>query len=252
MEFIDERHNKLTTAAPELLISVKDKDEAVLVGQSDAIDILDVKDPDKGSLGRPDAAILRSILDHSTAKQRISVAIGEAKQIDFSIAGYLNSCDRYRKLSFVKFGLATLADNPDWRERIKELVNEVPNYATPVLCGYVDFINAHSPEPIHVLQLVADLGLRNFLLDTYQKSGESFFDYFESSNFAECSRLARQLNIKLGIAGSIRISFLNRVRQLAPDIVAVRGAACRSQARSNEITSDSLQKFTTAFKLECC
>ena len=234
---------------PSLLVSVKDVHEAKLVGTS-SVDYLDVKDPSRGSLGKPEPEVLRNILELPLPNKRLSVALGEARHLDFSIKEYFKLCDPNQKLHYAKFGLAETA-RWNWRSKIGDLIAEFPIYITPVLRAYADFADAEAPKPLDLISLAAEQQINYVLFDTYNKVGKNTFDFIESSDFQSCYDIAKKFKIKLAIAGSIKIELLTQAMLFKPDVIAVRGAACDSQSRCNSITTTSLQRFIDAFQAAC-
>ena len=60
-----------------LLISVADAAEARIALEGDA-DIIDVKDPARGTLGSADSAVLREVVEVVGAARPVSAALGDA------------------------------------------------------------------------------------------------------------------------------------------------------------------------------
>ena len=94
----------------QLLVSVRTPDEAVAAVDGRA-DIIDVKEPTKGSLGRPSDAIVAAI-GASVTDRPVSIALGELADWRGSDAPDLPAFEGVR---WAKIGLAGCAEWPGWR-----------------------------------------------------------------------------------------------------------------------------------------
>ena len=90
-----------------LLVSVADASEARIALEGDA-DIIDVKDPSRGSLGAAEASTLREIADVVGAARPISAALGDAAD-ERAVEGAARIAATNR-LAYVKLGFAGVAD----------------------------------------------------------------------------------------------------------------------------------------------
>src|SRR4051812_39902678 len=81
---------------PGLLVSVRSPQEA-LAALAGGADIIDVKEPANGSLGRAEDDVIRAVVDVVAGRRPVSAAMGElVEESACSIAG----------LNFLKWGLA--------------------------------------------------------------------------------------------------------------------------------------------------
>src|SRR5262245_30687842 len=96
---------------PGLLVSVRDAAEAAIALAGGAA-LIDVKDPDRGSLGAAPAATVADVLDAVNGRAPVSAALGELA--DWPGAPGPPHIDR---LAFVKWGLAGCRDQ-DWLTRL--------------------------------------------------------------------------------------------------------------------------------------
>src|SRR5689334_696643 len=93
---------------PGLLVSVRSADEALSALAGGAA-VIDVKEPDRGPLGRADVAAWREVRRVVPADVPVSVALGELREWR-GAPGPPPSA--FAGLSFRKLGLA--GDGPDW------------------------------------------------------------------------------------------------------------------------------------------
>src|SRR5262245_45058743 len=140
----------------KLLVSVRciDEVEPALKGGAD---VVDVKEPDRGSLGRADAHIIRGVVSYVAGRTPVNAAMGElidAPQY-FSIDG----------LRYVKWGLANLAGY-DWQgllEKAARRLHSDNSKCTSVAVAYADWQRANAPSPDAVCKFACENGWKAIL-----------------------------------------------------------------------------------------
>src|SRR5437762_2077635 len=96
----------------ELLVSVRDVEEAEAALQGGAA-LIDIKEPSRGSLGRADDAVIRSIVAHVAMRRPVSAALGEWSDDKRDLPD--------AELTYVKWGLAGCARR-DWQSKLRRLL----------------------------------------------------------------------------------------------------------------------------------
>lgn len=245
-----------TPAHPLLLVSVRNGREAraALAG---GCDILDVKEPNRGSLGFAGDAAIREVLHAAGEFERrvtripASAALGEV--VDWqngSYGGLSSEVDRLpRGLTFVKLGLAGLNGQANWESRWSAVRRRFDERAGRPLCwvavAYADWQEAGSPPPNSIVDTahgVCDI----VLIDTHTKDGRSLFDWMSVDELSQIARRSRRRGMKFAVAGSLQSDHLPALRAATPEIVAIRTAACRGQLRNNPISADAVSAFKAA------
>jgi len=222
----------------QLLVSVRSVIEA-----SDAFaagaGLIDVKEPANGSLGRADDSIVTEIVQLVGGRRPVSSAMGELPEKAFpSVAG----------ISYVKWGLAGCA-NRRWRSELQaaaERIQRLPHLGRPVAVAYADWRRADSPPPEEVVAFAIDRRWQVTLFDTWKKDGSSLFDWLAPNSVATFLRECRAAGVRVALAGSLGFDHLDVVRDLLPDWMAVRGAVCRSGARTGVIDPDRVRRLASA------
>ena len=107
-----------------LLVSVRNSDEAV-IGCDARISILDIKEPNHGSLGRATDECIASIVQVTPSSIPISVAYGELSETPPPLAPEL--CGR---IEFAKVGLAGMAKQA-WQSQWRNWRNSLGNHVHP-------------------------------------------------------------------------------------------------------------------------
>jgi (5-formylfuran-3-yl)methyl phosphate synthase len=135
---------------PQLLVSVRNGDEARLA-LAGGCDILDVKEPSRGSLGMADAAQIEDVLHAARGGPTavpVSIALGDA--VDWINPRRPSLSDELAHgagQTFLKLGTAGLADEPDWPDRWGAARRRLTDDAGPrwIMVGYADAQPAKSP-----------------------------------------------------------------------------------------------------------
>ena len=202
-----------------LLVSVRSREEAEAALSAGA-DILDVKEPLRGSLGRAEPRVIDEVLAVAGGRVPVSAALGELAEFDDWIVP--------PGLAWFKLGLAGRA-KADWQSRWQRAVeNARPPCGgpSPVAVVYADWRSAEAPSPKDVLTAGKQLGCTAALLDTFHKSRGAILDLWRPGEVAEFIRSARGLGMLAVVGGSLSAQRLPAMLELSPDVVAVRGAAC--------------------------
>ncbi len=202
-----------------LLVSVRSADEARAAVEGGA-SVVDVKEPDRGPLGRADVEVWRAVRAAVPAPIPVSVALGELRDRanddpadDRSFAG----------IAFRKLGLA--GSGPGWADRWAEARRAGPSGPRWVAVAYADWSTAGAPHPDAVLAAALDADdCRGVLVDTWDKSRSSPVEV--SPYWSGWVARARRSGRLVALAGGLDLRAIARLAPLRPDLFAVRGAAC--------------------------
>jgi hypothetical protein len=234
------------TRLPGLLVSVRDAAEALTALEAGA-DVIDVKEPAKGSLGAADAATIESVVRTVAGRRPVTVALGELT--DFAAGGLISLAKPLVSgVSLFKIGLAGCGSDRIWQKRWSDVIGEVTssrgieNSPRPVAVAYADWTVAASAEPIVVLQAAIELGCPALLIDTWRKNGNTLFDCWESGALKKFVEEVRRHSMRIVLAGSLRGDEIAWAASLGPDLVAVRGAAC-SAGRNSTVCGERVREL---------
>lgn len=203
----------------KLLVSVRDVAEAQMAIE-EGVDLIDVKDPDRGSLGAADAATIGDIVRHVSGRVPLSVALGElaqGNQLPEALGG---------QIAFAKFGLAGCAPQHDWHARWEAAIARLPTGIAPVAVAYADWRIVDAPEPFEILERARSLACGALLLDTFAKGRDNLLSYYDLSELRTIVVATHRAHMLCVLAGSLGRREIEAVLPLKPDYVAVRGAAC--------------------------
>ena len=222
-----------------LLVSVRAGDE-VAAALAGGADIIDAKEPARGSLGPVSPEMLQAISARVPASVPVSAALGDFTAPDavrYAVAG-AKVTDR-RAPTYLKLGFAGVRSKPAVTALITaglDAAAAVPVRPVVVPVGYADHDSAHSLPLEEMLRVAIVAGARAFLVDTHLKQGRGLLDWIELDRLRRLSADARSAGLLLAVAGSLDSGAVSRLGGIA-DVIGVRGAVCRG---GREGTVDAL------------
>ena len=249
-------------SVPRLLISVRNADEARIAVESGA-DIVDLKDPDQGSLGMASPATMQSFCTTMTEYPDVptSAALGElfsdspAETESCAAIQNLSSLSNSRILrmpDFVKIGLSRSRDQADWREQWQAVRDAVPRSENQQLGRgikglqwiaviYADGERARSVEWKQILDAAKELKCRGVLVDTFGKESGRLTDQWQPSQLEFCREYTLSNQLLFAVAGRLRAEDIPQVAEFSPDIIAVRSAVCEMDNRKSSLSAQRIR-----------
>lgn len=212
-----------------LLVSVRSADEARKAAAGGA-SVIDVKEPDEGALGRAPVAVWREVRRAVGSRIRVSVALGELSEWGEGRGPTLPP-GTFDGLAFCKIGLARAGR--DWREDWRTLRDRLgTGRCRWVAVVYADWESADAPAPDEVLAVAADAtSVAGVLIDTFDKSRPARLDV----GWLTWTSRVKAAGLRLAIAGGLTTETIGGLAMFAPDLVAVRGAACEDGDRTRNV-----------------
>lgn len=233
-------------AAPKLLVSVRNVAEGyeALAGGAD---IIDVKEPERGSLGRADSVILAAIArdDRLAGRALLTCALGELAEWEKSLRASEAEAVPMGGWHALKVGLAGERRRPDWRERTRRAARALANRGPLVPVAYADAHAADAPSIPEVAELASRVEAPFLLIDTFHKDGKSLWDWLGEREIGDLAEACGRAGIGLAVAGSLGIESVPRLVPLAPAVIAVRGAACVGSTRMAAIDRQRVRRLKT-------
>lgn len=244
-------------ASVQLLVSVRNAEEATAAADGGA-DIIDVKDPDKGSLGFAGWSTIQHIQGCLKTDCVLSAALGELHEwLDFNTAATDTSATRddLPTLQFAKIGLAGEAirsDGATWKSDWQVIRKQFANVQQWVAVAYSDFDRCDAPNPSEVLDAAITTGCKILLLDTFVKDGKTTFDHLPEYELQALISRSQAEGIKVAIAGQVSANNISSIQAVRPDIVAVRGAVCESRDREKAVQHAEVVRLRAALDASSC
>jgi (5-formylfuran-3-yl)methyl phosphate synthase len=226
-----------------LLISVVDAGEARVAAAAGA-DVIDVKDPSKGTLGEAAPAVVRAVRDATPPHLPVSAALGDGPFIP-AAAVTLAADSAASGAAFVKLGLRqtslAAADSS-----LRAVRARLPGGVDLVVAGFADFARARAPHPLDLPELAAAAGAQGCLLDTAVKDGQGLFHWLDERELAAFVSACRARRLLSALAGSLQAEDIARLVPIGPDLVGVRGAACVGDRAGGRIDAERVRALVRA------
>lgn len=221
-----------------LLVSPKNLSEAITASKGGA-DIIDVKNPEEGSLGANYPWVISEIRDSVPSDIPVSAAIG-----DFPYLPGTASLAAYGVLKsgadIIKVGIKGPSDKVEAIDLMEKVVESVGDEISKiVVCGYGDYERSETINPLVIPEVAEESGSDIAMLDTAVKDGRpltDFLGYDELDNFIQKSR---SLDLQSALAGSLGFEEVQNLSELNPDILGVRGAVCKNGDRRSGIFTEA-------------
>jgi len=233
-----------------LLVSVRSRQEAAAALAGGA-DIIDIKEPSQGSLGRAAASVMDDItrfVRSQSPETIVSAALGEVAKIATSSRRIVWP---ETSLNLVKCGLSGLLPNVNqWQDSWQSFRQSkaVCHLNQWVAVSYADYQRANAPAPLDVFEEGFRIGCPVMLVDTFVKDGTGLFDWMSPPELKELRRVTQSSGTKLALAGQISASQIPQVLAADPDIIAVRGAVCAHGDRGATVTADRVHQLVMALQ----
>ena len=227
----------------KLLVSIRSPAEAVdaLAGGAD---IIDVKEPNRGSLGRADDETILAILNVIKDRVPVSMACGELPD--------WRPSDHCPQVGFAKIGLSGCRENgsqqarfaPSWQRRWRQWAAALPPATKPIAVVYADALAAGSPHALDIIGAGQQIGCAGVLVDTFCKQpSRSLLEITSPTEITRWINAARQTNQFIALAGSLTVASMPVIVPLNVDIIAVRGAACTDH-RTGQINEQKVRRLS--------
>lgn len=256
----------LTGAYLQLLVSIRSPEEAeqALLGGAA---ILDCKEPAHGSLGRASDTTWIEIAHRVPASVPVSVALGELCE-----AIKRETPPSHLPIAWAKVGFAGERGSRGWQDRFAKLSDTLSMPLIPA--AYADADLAGAPPLEDILELALACRSPALLVDTATKNGKTLWDFLSTGDYLWLRTRLLEKGIALVLAGSLGAAAIERLaaiigatsaigsaegevplgggyRELLPNVIAIRGAACESGARTSRICAERVRQMSDQLASLC-
>ena len=228
----------------DLLISVIDEAE-VLSAVTGGADIVDVKNPREGSLGANFPHVIRRVRELTPVAVPVSVAIGDFPSRP-GMAALAAAGAAGCGVQFIKVGLFGPRDHEEALAVLSAVCRAARDEAPGVRVMATAYADAHKTGSLPPGQLpaaAAAAGVDGCMLDTAGKGEGTLLTEMVPSELERFVVSCREAGLSCALAGSLTAADLPRLRELAPDIVGFRGAACRGGRRDGRLDRDAVVRL---------
>lgn len=225
-----------------LMVSVQDLYEAKQALKGGA-DIVDVKNLQEALVGSAHPNVVKEIRDEVPSAHHASVTLGvvpnQIGTVSMAVyaAGILDATS-------VKVGFMV----SEYNVALETLLaaKEALTGTQTKLIGSLfadNLLYDGGIDPDLMVKLAKEGQCDGFLIDTLVKDGRNLFDFIPEERLKEMVLEGKELGMSTALSGHLKMSDLDELSRINPDIVGVRGAVCQKGDRDSRVHWESVSEF---------
>ena len=208
-----------------LMVSVQNLEEALQALKGGA-DIIDVKNLQEALVGSAHPHIVRDVRNAIPMERHASITLGVVPHQVGTVAMAVYTAGVLQATS-VKVGFMdheyALAE-----ETLHACREALDGFDTKLIGSlFADNSLFGGLEPHHMNKLAKETNCDGWLIDTLTKDGRNLFDFVREEELRDMVFEGKEAGMSTALSGHLRISDLDELARINPDIVGVRGAACQ-------------------------
>ena len=225
-----------------LMVSVQNVDEALEAEQGGA-DVVDVKNLQEALVGSGHPSTVRQVRGIIPVEKHVSVTLGVVPNQAGTVAMAVYAAAMMDATS-VKVGFR-VADYDTAAEVLLESRRALDGFNTKLVGSLFadNELYEGGLDPHLMVQLAKDGECDGFLIDTLTKDGRNLFDFMPEPVLRQIVLEGKQLGMSTALSGHLKISDLDELARINPDIVGVRGAVCSSGDRGRAVAWEAVAEF---------
>lgn len=229
------------------LVSARDLDEVYTILEGRA-DIIDLKNPEEGSLGAGDPNLIYktcNLLKENTQVE-VSAAIGDVPYLPGTIALAAIGTATLGA-DYVKVGLHGTKNTAEALDLMSRVVNSIENLGlqSQIVCaGYADAHRVGAIDPLKIPEVAQITGSNVAMLDTAVKDGMRLFDFLSPEKLQEFTDQAHDYGLQVALAGKLILEDIPILHQIGCDIIGVRSVVCeKGDRRKGRVTKELVEQL---------
>jgi hypothetical protein len=234
----------------KVLISPVSLEEAAAVVEARA-DIIDIKNVNEGSLGAqfPWKTLEIVKLIHGNGITA-SATLGDLsyKPGTAALAAYGAALCGVNYIKAGLHGLNTYAQALDMMVAVRRAVRMVSDDTQVVAAGYADYRRFNGLNTWDLVRAAKDAHCDVVMVDTAIKDGKTLFDVLTLDEIEDFVGMAKEANLLVALAGSLKADHAQALLKIQPDIIGVRGAVCEGPDRHSQISVERTKSFISLFR----
>lgn len=219
-----------------MLASVKSLAEATTV-LDESVDIIDLKQPDRGALGALSIDVVADIVDAIDGVIPGSATIGDVKPDDPALLEKISRMSA-TGIDIVKAGLFGTRPTKHFIDTLSRASAMDINLVVVLFAE--DYIGADSYTAL------LPTGIKGIMLDTKYKTGKSLCEIVTGEVLGRFVNTVGRAGLLTGLAGSLRFDDIGQLLKLGPDYLGFRGALCAENNRVNRLDVCKIKKIRNA------
>jgi uncharacterized protein (UPF0264 family)/TusA-related sulfurtransferase len=224
-----------------LMVSVQNLPEA-LEAERGGADIVDVKNLQEALVGSGHPLLVREVRDRIPAHKHVSVTLGVVPSQPGTVAMAVYAASLLKATS-VKVGFVN-ADYAMAAETLREARRALHGSETKLIGSL--FADNHlygGLEPRLMPKLAEEGQCDGWLIDTLTKDGRNLFDFIQERELREMVLQGKRLGMSTALSGHLRMTDVDELARINPDIVGVRGGVCAAGDRNRTVAWEAVAAF---------
>ena len=225
-----------------LMVSVQNVEEALEAEQGGA-DVVDVKNLQEALVGSGHPSTVRQVRGIIPVEKHVSVTLGVVPNQAGTVAMAVYAAGMMDATS-VKVGFR-VADYDTAVEVLQESRRALDGFNTKLVGSLFadNELYEGGLDPLLMVQLAKDGECDGFLIDTLTKDGRNLFDFMPEPVLRRIVLEGKEAGLSTALSGHLKISDLDELARVNPDIVGVRGAVCSSGDRGRAVAWEAVAEF---------
>lgn len=224
-----------------LLVSAQNMDE-VLEADRGGADIIDVKNLQEAMVGSAHPILVREARARVPAHKHVSVTLGVVPNQPGTVAMAVYAAAQLNATS-VKVGFVR-AEYDTAVEVLREARRALEGSETKLIGSVFGDNHLYDGlDPLCMVRLALDGQCDGFLIDTLTKDGRNLFNFIPEEKLREMVIEGKLAGLSTALSGHLKLSDLDMLARINPDIVGVRGAVCSTGDRSRTVAWEAVAHF---------
>ena len=225
-----------------LMVSVQDLYEAKQALKGGA-DIVDVKNLQEALVGSAHPNVVKQIRDEVPSAHHASVTLGVVPDQIGTVAMAVYAAGTLDATS-VKVGFM-VSEYSVALETLLAAKEALVGTQTKLIGSLFadNLLYEGGIDPDLMVKLAKEGQCDGFLIDTLVKDGRNLFDFVPEERLKEMVLEGKELGMSTALSGHLKMSDLDELSRVNPDIVGVRGAVCQKGDRDSRVHWESVADF---------
>ena len=215
-----------------MLASVNSIAEALLVFNAQ-VDVIDLKQPERGALGALDTDVVRQIVLEIAGRCPVSATVGDLPMqpelVFNAVTAMAHTGVDYVKIGFFPEG--------DWYATVEKLAQLTPQTAL------IAVLFADTQPDFAIITALQQAGFAGVMLDTMDKHKGSLTQVMTHADIAQFVALAKSHLLLCGLAGSLRLTDIATLIPYQADYLGFRGALCEQHQRTGQLNQQAIAQI---------
>ncbi|MEE9285107.1 MAG: dihydrodipicolinate synthase family protein [Dehalococcoidia bacterium] len=240
-------HSASGSSGMMLMVSVQNLEEA-LEAERGGADIIDIKNLQEALVGSGHPLLVQEVRQRIPAEKHVSVTLGVVPSQPGTVAMAVYAAAQLDATS-VKVGFVN-TDYETARDILLEARRALQGSRTKLIGSlFADNHLYDGLDPSLMVKLASETQCDGFLIDTLTKDGRNLFDFIPEPKLKDMVLEGKELGMGTALSGHLRMTDVDELARINPDIVGVRGGVCASGDRNRTVASEAVAAFRQALEL---